>query len=120
MAEIQPAQKQTSHYVYRSVSILLLPYFLFFFVFRFPRSLVRPLRDNRHFLFPIRKSDACNKLEKVWPQGSRKAACSVFWNFSKTRANGLRSDSDGRVAKTTGCALNSYQRYKAASRIAQH
>src|SRR4029077_17872520 len=78
--------------------------FLFFFVFRFARSLVRPLRDNRHFLFPIRKSDACNKLEKVWPQGSRKAACSVFWNFSKTRANGLRSDSDRRVAKTTGFA----------------
>ena len=65
MGEIQPTQEQTSHYVYRYVRILLLPYFLFFFVFRSTPSLVRPLRHNHPFLFPIRKSDVCSKLKKV-------------------------------------------------------
>ena len=53
------------------------------FFFRLTPSVVGPLRDNHHFLFPITKSDVCNKLEKVWPKGSRKAACSIFWNVSK-------------------------------------
>src|SRR5271157_6634056 len=44
--------------------------FCSFLSLRSTPSVVRPLRDNYHFLFPITKADVWNKLEKVWPTRS--------------------------------------------------
>src|ERR1700737_424492 len=76
--------------------------FCSFFVFRFPVSLVRPLPDNHPFLFPIRKSDVCNKLEKVWPKGSRRRLAQSSGTSLRRGANGLRSDSDRLVCLPGG------------------
>ena len=64
--------------------ILLLPYFLFFFFFRLTPSVVDSLRDNHHFLFPITKSDVCNKLEKVWPKGLGRVAKNHCYELTGT------------------------------------
>jgi hypothetical protein len=54
------------------------------FFFRLTPSVVGPLRDNHHFLFPITKSDVCNKLEKVWPKGLGRVAKNHCYELTGT------------------------------------
>ena len=54
------------------------------FFFRLRPSVVGPLRDNHHFLFPITKSDVCNKLEKVWPKGLGRVAKNYCYELTGT------------------------------------
>src|ERR1700676_524379 len=45
--------------------------FCSFLSLRSTPSVVRPLRDNYHFLFPITKADVCNKAEESLGEGIR-------------------------------------------------
>src|SRR5260370_33120984 len=69
--------------------------FCSFLSLRAAPSVVRPLRDNYHFLFPITKSDVYIKLEQVWAKGLSRVArwlglsvlVSSYYYFSATASS---------------------------------
>jgi hypothetical protein len=60
--------------------------FITIIFFRLTPSVVRPLPDNYHFLFPITKADVCNRPEKVWPSGlGRVAKNHSLWRLNRRK-----------------------------------
>jgi hypothetical protein len=60
--------------------------FITIIFFQLTPSVVRPLRDNYHFLFPITKADVRNRPEKVWPSGlGRVAKNRSLWRLNRRK-----------------------------------